>query len=181
VARDPSDKKGSVWRGDCCKPAIHAALHCSCWCRGIQARQTDPFLSEGLARLDASAPAGAVESCVNSRFATIPRVVNSLGPFFSPRHQWTISRWPSLPISTNHDPIECGVRRSPTSLVVGTSVYWYLFAEKVLRLGEGNHIQVMKENPEVDTRPYNERHFPVPRPPVPAAPYVGGVEWDATN
>ncbi|RAH71562.1 uncharacterized protein BO66DRAFT_371423 [Aspergillus aculeatinus CBS 121060] len=28
---------------------------------------------------------------------------------------------------------------------------------------------------------YRERHFPVPRPPVPAAPYVGGVEWDATN
>ncbi|RDW60446.1 uncharacterized protein DSM5745_10904 [Aspergillus mulundensis] len=28
---------------------------------------------------------------------------------------------------------------------------------------------------------YHERHFPTPRPPVPAAPYVGGVEWDATN
>ncbi|KAL2866631.1 uncharacterized protein BJX67DRAFT_355355 [Aspergillus lucknowensis] len=28
---------------------------------------------------------------------------------------------------------------------------------------------------------YRERHFPTPRPPVPAAPYVGGVEWDATN
>jgi hypothetical protein len=24
-------------------------------------------------------------------------------------------------------------------------------------------------------------HFPQPRPPVPAAPYVGGVEWDATQ
>jgi hypothetical protein len=33
----------------------------------------------------------------------------------------------------------------------------------------------------VDTRSYRERHFPPPRPPVPAAPYVGGVEWDATN
>ena len=28
---------------------------------------------------------------------------------------------------------------------------------------------------------YMMRHFPQPRPPVPAAPYVGGVEWDATN
>jgi Diaphanous GTPase-binding Domain len=28
---------------------------------------------------------------------------------------------------------------------------------------------------------YNTRYFPQPRPPVPAAPYVGGVEWDATN
>jgi hypothetical protein len=28
---------------------------------------------------------------------------------------------------------------------------------------------------------YMERHFPKERPPVPAAPYVGGVEWDATN
>jgi hypothetical protein len=28
---------------------------------------------------------------------------------------------------------------------------------------------------------YMHRHFPQERPPVPAAPYVGGVEWDATN
>ncbi|KAK4039247.1 armadillo-type protein [Parachaetomium inaequale] len=28
---------------------------------------------------------------------------------------------------------------------------------------------------------YQTRHFPRERPPVPAAPYVGGVEWDATN
>jgi hypothetical protein len=28
---------------------------------------------------------------------------------------------------------------------------------------------------------YYNRFFPQPRPPVPAAPYVGGVEWDATN
>ncbi|KAK4171304.1 armadillo-type protein [Triangularia setosa] len=28
---------------------------------------------------------------------------------------------------------------------------------------------------------YIERYFPQERPPVPAAPYVGGVEWDATN
>ena len=28
---------------------------------------------------------------------------------------------------------------------------------------------------------YTKIHFPPPRPPVPAAPYVGGVEWDATN
>ena len=28
---------------------------------------------------------------------------------------------------------------------------------------------------------YMRLHFPQERPPVPAAPYVGGVEWDATN
>lgn len=28
---------------------------------------------------------------------------------------------------------------------------------------------------------YMKQHFPQERPPVPAAPYVGGVEWDATN
>jgi len=28
---------------------------------------------------------------------------------------------------------------------------------------------------------YMMKHFPKERPPVPAAPYVGGVEWDATN
>lgn len=28
---------------------------------------------------------------------------------------------------------------------------------------------------------YTKRHFPGNRPPVPAAPYIGGVEWDATT
>ena len=28
---------------------------------------------------------------------------------------------------------------------------------------------------------YTTAHFPTPRPPVPAAPYVGGVEWEATT
>lgn len=28
---------------------------------------------------------------------------------------------------------------------------------------------------------YTRRHFPGSRPPVPAAPYIGGVEWDATT
>ncbi|GAB1209978.1 hypothetical protein APSETT445_008766 [Aspergillus pseudonomiae] len=43
-----------------------------------------------------------------------------------------------------------------------------------------NVIPIVKsEQPGLET--YRERHFPAPRPPVPAAPYVGGVEWDATN
>ena len=29
--------------------------------------------------------------------------------------------------------------------------------------------------------PFTRKHFPGERPPVPAAPYVGGVEWDATT
>lgn len=31
------------------------------------------------------------------------------------------------------------------------------------------------------TQDYARLHFPHERPPVPAAPYVGGVEWEATN
>ncbi|KAL1959307.1 hypothetical protein VTO42DRAFT_2494 [Malbranchea cinnamomea] len=37
------------------------------------------------------------------------------------------------------------------------------------------------ENPEVSSIPFSKRRFPPPHPPVPAAPYIGGVEWDATN
>ncbi|KAI1356190.1 armadillo-type protein [Xylaria sp. FL0043] len=33
----------------------------------------------------------------------------------------------------------------------------------------------------VDSKTYMQTHFPQERPPVAAAPYVGGVEWDATN
>jgi Diaphanous GTPase-binding Domain len=31
------------------------------------------------------------------------------------------------------------------------------------------------------SKTYTDRHFPPPRPPHPAAPYVGGVEWEATS
>lgn len=34
---------------------------------------------------------------------------------------------------------------------------------------------------EVLAATYTQRHFPAPHPPVPAAPYIGGVEWDATT
>lgn len=37
------------------------------------------------------------------------------------------------------------------------------------------------ETPTAAQLAYMSRHFPQERPPVPAAPYVGGVEWDATN
>jgi hypothetical protein len=33
----------------------------------------------------------------------------------------------------------------------------------------------------MDAETYTKEFFPRQRPPVPAAPYVGGVEWDATN
>lgn len=37
------------------------------------------------------------------------------------------------------------------------------------------------ERAKVLERTYMLRHFPGTRPPVPAAPYIGGVEWDATT
>lgn len=44
-------------------------------------------------------------------------------------------------------------------------------------LATGHHEDVASNEPYA----YMARHFPQERPPVPAAPYVGGVEWDATN
>ncbi|PGG99972.1 hypothetical protein AJ80_09258 [Polytolypa hystricis UAMH7299] len=49
-----------------------------------------------------------------------------------------------------------------------------------------HHLNVVPiSQPDVDTtaapQPFATQYFPPPRPPVPAAPYVGGVEWDATN
>ena len=37
------------------------------------------------------------------------------------------------------------------------------------------------ERKEILASTYTQRHFPGSRPPVPAAPYIGGVEWDATT
>ncbi|KAF2765025.1 hypothetical protein EJ03DRAFT_280965 [Teratosphaeria nubilosa] len=39
---------------------------------------------------------------------------------------------------------------------------------------------VSRTTPDI-TSSFTTRHFPRPRPPVPAAPYIGGVEWDATT
>lgn len=37
------------------------------------------------------------------------------------------------------------------------------------------------ERKQIQAATYTTRHFPGSRPPVPAAPYIGGVEWDATT
>ncbi|KXS98750.1 hypothetical protein AC578_9050 [Pseudocercospora eumusae] len=38
-----------------------------------------------------------------------------------------------------------------------------------------------EERKKILAATYTTRHFPGSRPPVPAAPYIGGVEWDATT
>lgn len=42
-----------------------------------------------------------------------------------------------------------------------------------------NVVPVVKA--EDSSLPFIQRYFPPPHTPVPAAPYIGGVEWDATN
>ncbi|KAL8914732.1 MAG: hypothetical protein Q9171_000745 [Xanthocarpia ochracea] len=47
-----------------------------------------------------------------------------------------------------------------------------------------HHINVIPYPQVTDVsndRSYRTAHFPRERPPIPAAPYIGGVEWDATN
>jgi len=44
-----------------------------------------------------------------------------------------------------------------------------------------NVIPILDDPDAADRRDYARAHFPSPRPPQPAAPYVGGVEWEATQ
>lgn len=46
-----------------------------------------------------------------------------------------------------------------------------------------HHSNIIPSSPECDAadKSYVTKHFPRDRPPVAAAPHVGGVEWDATN
>ncbi|KAL9093143.1 MAG: hypothetical protein Q9159_000502 [Coniocarpon cinnabarinum] len=44
-----------------------------------------------------------------------------------------------------------------------------------------NTVPVTEADELSHNEPYVVKHFPKERPPVPAAPYVGGVEWEATN
>lgn len=46
---------------------------------------------------------------------------------------------------------------------------------------EASHDTDSLERQKVLAATYTHRHFPGARPPVPAAPYIGGVEWDATT
>lgn len=65
---------------------------------------------------------------------------------------------------------------------VTKEVFWiFLHHLNVIPLAKKSNNDPFTEKPSTDTRPFREQHFPPPRPPVPAAPYVGGVEWDATN
>ncbi|KAI9780774.1 MAG: hypothetical protein M1839_006562 [Geoglossum umbratile] len=44
-----------------------------------------------------------------------------------------------------------------------------------------NIVPITPASPDAENETYMQTHFPRERPPVPAAPYVGGVEWEATN
>lgn len=44
-----------------------------------------------------------------------------------------------------------------------------------------HHLNVVPILEADETHGYLRAHFPAPRPPHPAAPYVGGVEWEATQ
>lgn len=63
---------------------------------------------------------------------------------------------------------------------VTKEVFWiFLHNVNVVDLPSERPSSADSANPGPYT--YMLRHFPQERPPVPAAPYVGGVEWDATN
>lgn len=63
-------------------------------------------------------------------------------------------------------------------------VFW-IFLHHLNVIPRPKSDQLMSDDPFIENgsmpQTFNDRHFPPPRPPVPAAPYVGGVEWDATN
>ena len=70
-------------------------------------------------------------------------------------------------------------------LNVTKEVFWiFLHTLNVIAAPtQGEIEQWMREdmNNKEDGYAFMKRHFPVPIPPVPTAPYVGSVEWEATN
>lgn len=64
---------------------------------------------------------------------------------------------------------------------VTKEVFWiFLHNLNVIPLPTSRHAPEQLSDLPPDL-PYMIKHFPQELPPVPAAPYVGGVEWDATN
>ena len=76
---------------------------------------------------------------------------------------------------------------------VTKEVFWiFLHHHNVIPMGQnssdvdksnhpGDAVDEQVAGPSQRDETYVSRHFPRTRPPVPAAPYIGGVEWDATN
>lgn len=65
---------------------------------------------------------------------------------------------------------------------VTKEVFWiFLHHLNVVNLPREKESVTEQTAPSIDDATYMQLHFPQERPPVPAAPYVGGVEWDATN
>lgn len=64
---------------------------------------------------------------------------------------------------------------------VTKEVFWiFLHNLNVIALPNGSNGSSHHNNTDAELE-YMLKHFPQELPPVPAAPYVGGVEWDATN
>ncbi|KAI1811205.1 armadillo-type protein [Poronia punctata] len=65
---------------------------------------------------------------------------------------------------------------------VTKEVFWiFLHHLNVVHLPRDKELNASQSPSGMDNMTYMQTHFPQERPPVPAAPYVGGVEWDATN
>lgn len=65
---------------------------------------------------------------------------------------------------------------------VTKEVFWiFLHHLNVVYLPRDKEASAYQPPSDMDSATYMQTHFPQERPPVPAAPYVGGVEWDATN
>ncbi|KAI1431429.1 armadillo-type protein [Xylaria sp. CBS 124048] len=65
---------------------------------------------------------------------------------------------------------------------VTKEVFWiFLHHLNVVFLPRDKEPKEGREPSNMDSMAYMKTHFPKERQPVPAAPYVGGVEWDATN
>ncbi|OTB09552.1 hypothetical protein M426DRAFT_316106 [Hypoxylon sp. CI-4A] len=65
---------------------------------------------------------------------------------------------------------------------VTKEVFWiFLHHLNVVYLPRDKEVKEGGGPSGMDSLTYMQTHFPQERPPVPAAPYVGGVEWDATN
>ncbi|OTB14458.1 hypothetical protein K445DRAFT_62726 [Daldinia sp. EC12] len=65
---------------------------------------------------------------------------------------------------------------------VTKEVFWiFLHHLNVVYLPQEKEAKERAGPSGMDSATYMQTHFPQERPPVPAAPYVGGVEWDATN
>ena len=126
-----------------------------------------------------------------SEFATRSIIVSLLHTYLTSSPPSSLAQRAGLLLSYLRDPSKPEDKQPPTFIAtIYHSRPYRVWNNEILNVTKEvfwifmHHFNVIpfpSESATTAAASFADTHFPKERPPVPAAPYIGGVEWDATN